>query len=254
MRRTRFLVLAVVVMACFAVAGCGGGGGATSVGTSANLTPPTQPTAQDCRPDVLHTNVKLQNTPPTPGRYSYTVKGTRRDLSRSGVPVTLPSTAPLIVSSTTHTGNVVCFRTQIAYTPKQANTVTFALRGGDFYIVSIDFYVAGQTLRLRPNPPIKAVDGSGTLDWGGTFGGPTTGSFAGSQLGRKSFTFKGRRDRAIGVQLRFSLSGELRGSNVQTLWLSLTRGTLYQQKVQQVQNFGSQPVELRYTANLKSAP
>jgi hypothetical protein len=180
------------------------------------------------------------------------MKGSRRDLSASGVPVDLPGTAPVTVTPATRVGKLVCFRTQITYTPKQANTVTFVIRGGDFYITRIDFYVAGQTLALRPDTPIKAIDGSGALDWNGSFGGPTAGSYSGSALGRRSFSFRGRRDRALGVELKLRLSGELRGSNSQDFWISLRRGTLYQQKVRQVQNFGSQPIALDYTAKLKS--
>lgn len=238
------------------VGGCGGGddeddgGGAGA--QSSKLAPPGKPTAADCRADVLKTDVKPSVTATPPGRYTYSMEGTRRDLRASGVPVTLPRTSPLTVTEATREGNIICFRGQTAYTSKQANTITFAIRGGDLYIASIDFFVAGQTLTLEPNPPIKAVDGSGAQDWSGSFSGPTKGSYTGSALGRRSFTFEGRTERALGVELKFKLTGELRADISQTLWLSLDRGTVYEQKVEQVQNFGTQPIELKFEAKLKS--
>lgn len=245
---------AVVAMALVAgLAGCGDDGGDGGSGEeSAPLTAPEQPAEKDCAPDLLKTDVRPQSGAPKAGTYTYDMKGTRKDLNRAGVPVALPKAAPLLVTPTTKIGNVICFRTQIRYTEKQANTVTFAIRGGDFHIVGIDFFVAGQTLTFKPDKPLKAVDGSGALDWTGSFTGATRGQFRGTTLGRRSFTFQGRSERAVGIELQFKFNGELRGSNQQTIWISLERGTLYEQELQQVQNFGAQPIELKYRAKLKS--
>ena len=249
MRRRHALALALVA----AIAGCGGDDGESdSGGEAASLTAPEKPAPEDCAPGKLRTDVKPESGAPAAGRYTYSMKGTRRDLNKSGVEVALPKSAPLLVTPSTKVENVVCFRTQIRYTPKQANTVTFAIRGGDFHIVDIDFFVAGQTLTFKPETPIKAVDGSGALSWNGSFTGPTEGSFRGTTLGRRSFTFEGRTERAIGIELEFKFSGELSGSNKQTIWISLDRGTLYEQKLDQVQNFGAQPIALKYDAKLKS--
>lgn len=257
-RRRRLAVArnAGVALALVALAGgCGGGddedggGGGTQ---SSKLAPPEKPAAADCRADVLKTDVKPSVTPTPPGRYTYAMQGTRRDLRASGVPVALPRSSPLTVTESTQDGNIICFRGQTAYTSKQANTITFAIRGGDLYIASIDFFVAGQTLTLKPDPPIKAIDGSGATDWSGTFSGPTKGSYTGSALGRRSFTFQGRSERALGVELKFDLTGELRAKISQTLWLSLDRGTVYEQKVNQRQDFGTQPIQLEFAAKLKS--
>ena len=244
-----------VSLALFAIAaGCGGDEDGGDVGSTeaASLKPPEQPAARDCAGEKLRTDVKPQSTAPDPGRYTYAVEGTRKELRRSAVAVALPKTAPLFVTPATKIGNVICFRTQIRYTPKQANTVTFAIRGGDFHIIEIDFFVAGQTLTFKPDVPLKAVDGSGTLSWNGTFTGPTKGSFKGTTLGRRPFTFRGRTERAMGIELQLRLSGELRGSNKQRIWISLDRGTLYEQRLEQVQNFGSQPMALDYHAKLRS--
>jgi len=243
----------VVALALVAgIAGCGDDDGGDSGEQSASLKAPEQPVEKDCAPDQLRTNVKPESGAPEPGTYTYAMKGTRRDLNKSGVSVALPKTAPLLITPSTKLGNVICFRSQIRYTPKQANTVTFAIRGGDFHIVAIDFFVAGQTLTVKPDQPLKAVDGSGTLSWFGRFTGPTTGTYRGTTLGRRSFTFQGKSERAIGIELVFKFSGELRGSNKQTIWISLERGTLYEQDLEQVQNFGSQPIALKYAAKLKS--
>lgn len=254
MPTTRAAGLGLVAAAAALVAGCGGGNGGSGggpSGASAVLKPPAKPTAADCRADVLRTNVKPSNLVPPPGNYTYSTNGTRQDVN-GGASTSLPTSSPLRISPSTRVGKVVCFRSQTVYTPKEADTVTFAVRGGDVYITAIDSFVAGQTPHLRPDPPIKAVDGSGAQQWSGRFGGPSSGQYAGSAIGRKSFTFQGRRQRAFGVELRFSFAGELRGTSRQDNYVSLKNGTVFQQVVQQDRDFGGESVRLRYKSTLKS--
>ena len=250
----------ILVAGMLAMAGCGddddggngggGGGGGELGGEAAKLEPPKQPAPEDCAA-APKSDQEPADLVPEPGRYTYTVEGTREEKG-SGTPTKLPSEAPLIVTPSVNVGKVACFRTQFVYSPKEADTVTFAVSGEDVYITGIQSFVAGQTPGFKPEPPIKAIQGTGTEDWGGEFGGPTTGQYQGSFLARKPLEFEGKSERALGFELRFSFAGEVRGTSTQSTYVSPTKGYLFEQDVEQDRDFGGQSVVLKYKAKLKS--
>ncbi|HEX8052747.1 MAG TPA: hypothetical protein VF517_07120 [Thermoleophilaceae bacterium] len=252
LRTTSVILAAAGVMA---LAGCGGDDkkdeGDELGGGSASLQPPETPKPEDCAGDALKTGERADNLAPKPGTYTYDQKGTRSE-SGSGSGTALPKTAELRVTPTIKVGNLVCFRSQTAYSPKEADTTTFVIRGGDVYVTSLDSFVAGQTAQFRPNPPIRGVDGSGAEQWTGSFGGPTQGTYEGTLLPRQSFSFEGKSTKSPGVKLHFAFKGELSGESTQETYVSLDDGTLFRQKVDQTRNLGASSVKLKYDWKLKS--
>jgi hypothetical protein len=253
-------VSVILAAGLIALSGCGGdddngggGGGDDQLGgEAARLTPPEKPTPEDCGGEAVASDKKAdEGLVPKPGTYVYDVKGTRGE-SGAGADTALPKTAELRVTPSTKMGNVVCFRAQTVYTPKEADTVTFVVRGGDIYITKLDFFVAGQTPEIVPQPAIKAVDGSGAEQWQGTWSGPTTGSYKAVLQERQEFSFEGKTENVPGVQLDFEFKGELNGKSSQLTYASLEGGTLYQQKVEQERGFGGTSVTLKYDWKLKS--
>lgn len=252
--RTASVILAAGLIV---LSGCGGddngGGGDDQLGgEAARLAPPEKPTPEDCGGEAVAADKKAdRGLVPKPGTYVYDTKGTRGE-SGAGADTALPKTAELRVTPSIKIGNVECFRSQTVYTPKEADTVTWVVRGGDVYITKMDFFVAGQTPELVPQPPIKAVDGSGTDQWQGAFSGPTTGTYKAVLQERRPFSFEGRSENVPGVQLDFAFKGELNGKSSQLTYGSLDGGTLYQQKVEQERSFGGTSVTLKYEWKLKS--
>jgi hypothetical protein len=258
MPKLRTASVILMAVGAMALGGCGGddkdagGGGDDQLGGgSATLKPPTTPKPEDCGGGTLKSDRKADPLAPKPGTYVYDVKGTRSE-SGSGAATALPKTSELRVTPSIRVGNLVCFRSQTVYSPKEADTTTFVVSGFDVYVTKIEAFVGGQTANLQPSPPIKAVDGSGAEEWTGQFEGPTSGGYRGETLGRRPFTFEGRSDRAAGVKLSFNFEGELSGKSTQETYVSLDGGTLYQQNVTQERNFGGSSVTLKYDWKLKS--
>ena len=225
---------------------------AHAAGSSA-LAGPTAPKPADCQAKALATSAKPENLNPAPGAYTYAINGTRRDLGAAGVATKLAPTTVSIGTRSIKIGKLVCFRVQRRYTPKIADTYTFVVRGGDLYIAGLDFYVAGRTTHVVPNPPIKAVDAS-NLNWQGTFSGSTTGQYAGSSIGRKNVKFNGGTEHALGVELRLSFAGAVKGTTRQDNYLSLGKGILLSEDVTQDRTIAGSQVRIAYKSKLKSVP
>ena len=241
--RAMVLVLALLMAA---VAGCGGGDEGAPAEDEAKLERPTKPTAEDCAADTLATNAKPDDLVPRAGVYRYSTSGTRRIVSDDGGSSSrLPRRTQTIVTPMLETGSLRCFRVQRRFGEQLGDTVTLVVRGGDLYITQLSSVAGGQLVDLRPNPPIRSVPGE-EVEWRGTFRGPTSGSYAGSVIDRRSING----EPAVGVKLEVVSRGEVEGSERSTRWVSLDRNLVLSETVVQQRKFGLDKLELRETSRL----
>lgn len=248
------VVLAVTV--ALAIAGCSGssknGGGAQQ--GAVVLRPPGTPGQRDCSVGSLRTNVRAQNLAPTPGAYSYNVKGTRSLTGPTRSVKRLPAVVKVIVTPSRRFGKLVCFRVQRRYTAALGDTATFVVRGSDVYLSLLTLQSGGEITEIHPAPPVRSLSGN-DLNWSGSFAGDTRGQFAGDVIGRRSLRLPdGSRAKAIGIQLRVSFAGETRGTLDTVQWLSTARNFVLAEKVDLKRTFGLDHEHLRFEGHLRTLP
>lgn len=247
-----------IALAALAVtlAACGGGGdgdtsgaGVTAPDGQATLEPPTTPTREECATEQLEASEPPDDLVPPPGDYTYEVDGTRRTLGAAGGETRLPDSFTFTITEARSIGQLRCFTIHRPYTPQLADQTTFVVRGGEAYVTRVRAIAAGRAIEIVPNPPIKALSGD-DLEWSGSFRGPTRGTYAGSLLGRRAIRVGGRRERALGVELRLSLAGELRGTSVTRTWFSQESNLVLQEDARQERTAGAERLVLDYEARI----
>lgn len=247
-RRKTFAAAALAL--AVGLAGCGDSDEREPRGEpTAQLRPPTVPAAADCAQEALRTDTAAGEGAPPAGRHRYTVRGERQTLGSAGGTTALPERAEFEVTEARTIGNLICYRVQRRYTPQLADEATLVVRGGDVYLAKLTSYVAGRALEVNPDPPVKAIDGD-DLEWSGTFEGPTRGSYAATNLGRRAVSAGGRRQRAIGIELRVSFTGEVDGTLHSQTWLSIDDFLPLVEETRQDRTLGGDRTRLDYTARL----
>ena len=252
MRPAELRIPFAVVLAVSALAGCGGTDDSSSGGgESARLEDPTKPTAEACATETLATSAKPDYLVPRAGSYRYSMRGTRKTLAQESVASPLPKQTQFVFTPPLASGNVRCYRTQRRYSPDVADTTTVAVRGSDVYVTNLDVFTRGKTYTVKPNPPIKVLDGD-DFEWGGTFSGPTTGRYQANVLGRRPIAAGGgKRERAVGVQLRVSFAGDLRGTARTVTWFSMDSNLPLLEQSKQDRDVAGLRLGLEYEAKLE---
>jgi hypothetical protein len=280
-KRMRYLSVGATSLALF-VAGCGSddddsGSASTSPSTSASKPagdtasevalagPPSAPTAGEC--DAVAKKLPAKQAPgvkpPAAGTYTYDTKGTIA--KPGGGKIQLPSESKVIVTEPTKSGNIVCFRAQLAYGSEAEGTGTLAVRGKQSFAVDAEFTAAGQRSTVQPEPPYPSpaagdlsASGSyqGTVEFEGPSGkatGPVQGRYAYDTIGRKEMTVGGEKVKVVGIEARGSFRGENgSGTDQRTEWISVADRVVVAETVEQVRTTGDQTVRTSFKSKLQS--
>ena len=250
-RATERRLALATALAAVALAGCGGSDDDSSEsGETAKLENPTRPAAADCATDALATSAKPDYLVPKAGNYRYAMQGTRKTLAQESVSSPLPRQTQFVFTPTLSEGNLRCYRTQRRYAPDVADTTTFTVRGSDVYVTNLDVFTRGKTFTVKPEPPIKVLDGD-DFEWGGSFSGPTNGRYQANVLGRRAMQVGGKRERAVGVQIRLSFAGDLRGTARTVTWFSMENNLPLLETSKQDRDVAGLRLGIEYEARLE---
>ncbi|HEX8743551.1 MAG TPA: hypothetical protein VF712_10485 [Thermoleophilaceae bacterium] len=246
--RTRALTWMTV--AALAASGCGGDGGGGGKGAGAGVAAPTTPAESDCATARLRTSVAPDDLVTPPGRYRYRTAGTKRVEGQSAQ--RLPGASQTLVTRPRSAGQLRCFRVQRRYGAGLVDTATFVVRGGDVYATQLEAAAGGDLLEIRPEPPIRVL-ADGETEWGGAFGGATSGRYVAQVIGQRTFRVDGASVKAVGIDVRTSFQGELEGSEHSVRWVALDGNVVVEEEVEQRRDFGLDRVVMRHRSRLAKA-
>lgn len=230
---------------------CGGAEERSAAPEGIRLAAPTRPATADCAARQLATAATPEGLAPAPGSYRYRTEGTRTLSGERSRVRRLPSRTTIAVTGERRIGNLRCFRVQRRYARALGDTATFVIRGSDIYLTGLLLQVGGDLSEIAPDRPVLFLSGD-ELEWSGRFEGTTRGRYAASVIGRRTMKVGTRRVRAVGVEIRLSFAGEVRGTARLEQWISPDRNLVIAEKVEQRRSYGLDRLRLDYSSRLAS--
>jgi hypothetical protein len=243
---------AVLLAAAIVVGGCGSDEEAPERPIRL-VQPPTPPGADDCASPSLATRQRPDELAPEAGTYRYETDGILSTLRDGRVTDRrqLPGTTPVIVTEARRVDALRCFRVQRRLTDSLADTATVVIVGSDVYIARLELQAGGDLIEVVPRPPIRSL-AADELEWAGSFAGPTRGVYEASILGRRTMRVGGARVRAVGIEIRLSYAGDVRGRERSRAWFSLRENLALTEQVERERDFGLERQRLDYRSKLVS--
>jgi hypothetical protein len=239
-----------------AVAGCGGEETGDAASPDAKLAKaPGTPPAENCATGPLKTDVPPDDLVPVAGTYTYRNTGTQKTEGLGGGATPLPARMRTKISKARKIGSLRCFTVHRPYSPQLIDNATFVVRGSDVYITRFEVVGAGGAGVgvVKPSPPIKSLDGD-ELEWSGSFSGDTNGKYTGSVLGRRTVKVGDRSERAVGVELRMAMNGDIKANFVTTSWIGLETNTVLTEKTKTDRSAEGPPIVLDLKMKLRKGP
>lgn len=229
-------------------AGCGGGSDddAPPPSKELELSATSPPTETDCgfTEAGLDDGGKTTLEPAAPGVYRYTTSG-----SASGDK--LPATSTMTATPARKQGSIACIGTARKLSDRVTTGEVYLLRGEDIYAVALGASSPNLVETVRPRPAILAMSGTET-SWTGEFSGPTTGTYTGEIIGRRSFRIDGRSVRAVGIESRANYRGEASGTRESEVWIQIDGSLVLQERTRSELRVGGTTEKLDYTVKLAS--